>query len=74
MMNNTVMRRCPRCRLLFEVQAGPAASCSVCGQLVAGMALPVKAAQGPTVRRLREEDSVPQEVQDHEPTERLRRR
>ena len=70
----SVMRRCPRCKLLFEARANVSASCSGCGDRVDGMALPVQAAQGPAVRRLREEESVPREVQDHEPTEPLRRR
>ncbi len=69
-----VLRRCPRCKLLFEARANVSASCLGCGDRVDGMALPVQAAQGPGVRRLREEESVPHEIHDHEPTEPLRRR
>jgi hypothetical protein len=69
-----VLRRCPRCKLLFEAGASTAVSCSACGERVDGMALPVKAAVGPSVRRLREEDSTPREIHDHEPTEPCRRR
>jgi hypothetical protein len=65
-----VLRRCSRCKLLFEVRASVTASCLACGNRVDGMALPVQAAVGPSVRRLREEDSVPHEIHDHEPTRR----
>ena len=69
-----VLRRCPRCKLLFEARANQLVSCSACGDRVDGVALPVRAAVGPGVRRLREEESVPHEIHDHEPTEPLRRR
>lgn len=69
-----VLRRCSRCKLLFEAGRSTAVTCAACGERVEGMALPVKAAVGPSVRRLREEDSVPREIHDHEPTEPRRRR
>jgi hypothetical protein len=50
-----VLRRCGRCRLLFEVEAG-AEACIVCGAALAGLALPLS-------------EPVPAEV-EREPTER----
>jgi len=61
-----VLRRCPKCRLLFEVSQG-AAQCVVCGESVDGLALPLDGAR-------RDDDSVPNEVVDREVTEPLRRR
>jgi hypothetical protein len=52
-----VLRRCGRCRLLFEVDAGTT-SCIVCHSPLAGLALPLT------------EPSVPSEVVEREPTER----
>jgi hypothetical protein len=49
-----VLRRCGRCRLLFEVEAG-AESCIVCGSALAGLALPLT-------------EPVPAEVVEREPT------
>jgi hypothetical protein len=52
-----VLRRCGRCRLLFEVD-GAVEVCIVCGAQLAGLALPLT------------EPSVPSEVVEREPTER----
>lgn len=50
-----VLRRCSKCRLLFEVpESDPL--CVVCGDPVAGLALPLSA------------DPVPRELHDREPT------
>ena len=51
-----VLRRCGRCRLLFEVEAG-AESCIVCGAQLAGLALPIT-------------EPVPSEMVERERTER----
>ena len=58
-----VLRRCSRCRLLFEGNAGNP-HCIVCGDSVEGLALPLRpgAFTGP------DDDSVPHEVQEREPT------
>jgi len=53
-----VLRRCPHCRLLFEVPEGIAA-CVVCGAVVDGLALPICA------------DAVPTEIVERETTEPL---
>jgi hypothetical protein len=53
-----LLRRCPRCRLLFEAPEATDA-CVVCGAALAGLALPVRA------------DAVPNELVDREPTTRV---
>ncbi|HEY1584764.1 MAG TPA: hypothetical protein VGH63_03695 [Polyangia bacterium] len=53
-----VLRRCPDCRLLFEVPEGTNA-CVVCGVPVDGLALPISA------------DAVPSELVEREPTSRV---
>jgi hypothetical protein len=61
-----VLRRCPRCRLLFEgSESDP--RCIVCGDSVDGLALPLRPVpyNGPNA------DSVPHELHEHEPTARL---
>jgi hypothetical protein len=62
-----VLRRCPRCRLLFEgSESNPA--CIVCGDSVGGLALPLPLdAYGAAQHG----DSVPNELHEHEPTGRL---
>lgn len=50
-----VLRRCPKCRLLFEVPEG-ATSCVVCGEAVDGLALPLTA------------EPIPSELTEREPT------
>jgi hypothetical protein len=55
-----VLRRCSRCRLLFEVDSATTA-CIVCHSPLAGLALPLT------------EPAVPSEVVEREPTERLKR-
>jgi hypothetical protein len=52
-----VLRRCPDCRLLFEVAEGTS-SCIVCGVPVDGLALPINP------------DAVPSELVEREPTSR----
>ena len=54
-----VLRRCPDCRLLFEVPEG-INECVVCGVAIAGLALPIAATE-----------SVPSELAEREPTARL---
>jgi hypothetical protein len=58
-----VLRRCPKCRLLFEVTED-SPTCVVCGVSVDGLALPLPG----------HDDSVPNEIGDQEVTEPLRRR
>jgi hypothetical protein len=53
-----VLRRCPDCRLLFEVAEGTNA-CVVCGVPVDGLALPINA------------DAAPSELVEREPTSRI---
>jgi hypothetical protein len=64
-----VLRRCARCRLLFEAHS-TSAVCIVCGTSVEGLALPLP----PTPLSLRNAhadlDSVPHEIRDLEPTTR----
>ena len=61
-----VLRRCPRCRLLFEGSENDP-HCIVCGDSVDGLALPLRSEpyNGPNA------DSVPHELPEHEPTSRL---
>jgi hypothetical protein len=54
MVGRRVLRRCARCRLLFEVDAN-AESCIVCGAALAGLALPLS-------------EPVPSEIVEREPT------
>jgi hypothetical protein len=54
-----VLRRCPRCRLLFEATEG-SPYCIVCGDSVDGLALP-----------LSRDDSAPIEIHDNDQTTRL---
>jgi hypothetical protein len=53
-----VLRRCARCRLLFEVDES-AVACIVCGEALWGLALPLAT------------DPVPDAIVEREPTERL---
>jgi hypothetical protein len=58
-----VLRRCPRCRLLFEGPAGNS-HCIVCGDSVDGLALPLR----PAVYSGPDDDSVPHVINEREPT------
>jgi hypothetical protein len=62
----TVLRRCPRCRLLFEGSESNRA-CVVCGDSVDGLALPLPL----DAAGARHGDSVPHELHEHETTARL---
>ena len=60
-----VLRRCARCKLLFEAPRGEEI-CIVCGTAVEAMALTLP----PTPLALAD-DSVPHEIRELEPTTRL---
>jgi hypothetical protein len=62
-----VLRRCPRCRLLFEASKGNP-HCLACGDSVEGLALPL-----PPADLGGDDDSVPHEIHERQPTERVRR-
>jgi len=65
-----VLRRCARCRLLFEA-CSTSAVCVVCGTSLEGLALPLPPAPL-SLKNLRSDlDSVPHEIRELEPTTRL---